>query len=155
MAYTTATELENAYGATGGTFVDLADLDRDGVADDSAISLAQAEADALIEGHTRRLYGTLLPFSPVPGIVKAIALAETIYVLKRNRGLLTQQDRDDRRDREITLQAIEAGKVMLVELDTYPIGTGGGTPTVRVRTIDDTETSGSPRPSRDSMRGFW
>lgn len=153
MAYTTTTELLNAYGTTGGAFGDIADIDGDGEPDGPAVTLAQSEADSLIDSYARRLYGDKLPFSTVPGLVKSLALAETIFVLKRNRGLLVQMDRDNRADRIKTLEDVEAGKLMLVEGDQYPIGDDDATtPRAVLRSESTSDPCGII--TRSSLRGF-
>lgn len=157
MAYTTQADIELVAG-TAVAFNDLADIDGDGQPDAAVLAMAQAEADSWIDGYARRLYGTLLPFgggviANVAPAIRALAAAETLYRLKAYKRLQTPEDTELRREREATLQALEAGRWNPVSNDPYPIRDGGGTPTVRVRSIDDTD--GATRPSRDGMKGFW
>ena len=70
MAYITRTDLENAMGA--GVVAQIFDDGNTGAVNDDAIALLITEAEARVNSFLRQLY--VIPLSPVPDLVKSIAL---------------------------------------------------------------------------------
>lgn len=151
MAYSTEADLATVAGGLP-ALLELTDYDGDSVADPDVIELAQAEADEMIDGSLRRLYGDQLPFDPVPKLIRSIAAVETVYRLKTYRRVATDRDDDLHRQRQETLASMQAGQFMPVTTDPYPIGDGGGTPIVVLRDSIESECAGFV--TRESLRGF-
>jgi len=149
VSYTTVKEIEIAAGGPRG-LIDLADFDKDGIADEVVIRQAQRDADAWIDGYARRLYS--VPFDPVPSFVKALATSETIYRLKQFIRITSDEDTRLRKEREVTLHSLEMGRFNPVDYDPYPIGTGGGTPIAAERSGTSWDDATA---SRISLIGYW
>jgi hypothetical protein len=163
VAYSNLTDLE-ALAGTAENVVELADRDGDLVADTEVIELAQSIADSEIDSYAARLYGKELPFgagvlADVPRAIRALAAQETLYQLKVFRRVNSPLDDAQRAQRERTLAALEAGRwYPRGGADPYPIGDGGGTPVVVVRsgtTGADRTRSETENPSREDMEGWW
>jgi hypothetical protein len=142
--------------AAGGesNITELTDLDGDAVPANMAEVLlsAQEEADAWINMRVRRLYSNApLPLhnldGSTPKSIIRLAAQHAVYVLRRNKGLLTQDDIDQSVLREAALAAIDKGELMPVDDDIYPIGGGTAIPGSFVR---DPEAA----ISREKLRGF-
>lgn len=147
MAYATQTDLEQSAGGAA-RLVDLADYDKNGVADAAVVARAISEAEELVDGYARRLRD-LLPFNPVPKKIKYLVADEAVYWLKQKRGVATDDDRVAKTERELLLERMAQGKWNPVEGDTYPLETGGGTPTV----VEHTEVT---RPfGRAAMKRYF
>lgn len=146
MAYATLAQLRIAAGGTAA----LQEISDNEAA--ATLALAQAGADGEIDSRARRL-GHTLPFSPVPDIIAALAADEAVYRLRAMKRVLGAEDETRRTARQQLLVDLEAGKLLPSADDPYPVGDGGGTPVVVVRSDDPDDTTLGL--SRDSMRGWW
>lgn len=80
MPYASLTDLTERAGET--EIRQIADHDRDGLADPAVIAAALEDADNLIDGYIGRRYS--LPLSAVPALVRTWAVSIARYVLHRN-----------------------------------------------------------------------
>ncbi len=154
MAYSTQAQLAAAAGGAA-ALAELADNDGNGQVDAAVLAQAQAAADAEIDAKARRLWGSALPFDPIPDVISALAAEETVYRLRMYKRMLGEIDERLRAERLALLDKLEAGTLMPPPADTYPIGSGGGAPVVRSRSIDDRTSDNEYRPSRATLKGFW
>ena len=119
MAYTTESDLESAAGGRA-RYVELTDWDGDGAPDDADVALAQADADGVVDMHLRKFTPAdleALRATPTDSI-KRIAAQETIYELRKKRGQVTQDDRDDHKERLLMLQDMCADRLRPADTKT-------------------------------------
>lgn len=109
MAYLTQAELEDRIGSD--VVLQLADRDRDGVADAASIAAAIADADAEINSYLYPLYA--LPLAIVPDTVKRLSSMIARYNLWRRNVAADHPAYIAYIDAVKTLQAIASGSVSL------------------------------------------
>ena len=144
MPYCTTADV--ALAAGGDKFLrELADYDRDGARDSSAVDAAIATADAWIDGELAKRLA--VPLATVPELVKSISMDESVYILKRRRNMATEADRDDHVERLELLRSIKTGDSTVGE-DPQP---AKSSQVVDAQTPRDSDKA----TSRDSMKGFW
>jgi hypothetical protein len=163
VAYSTLTDLEALAGSVENV-VELADRNGDGEADAEVIALAQQIADSWIDGFSARLYQSRLPWGggdidQVPLPVRTLAAQETLYQLRVFRRVNTELDDAERQRREATMAALEAGRWFpMGKDDPYPVNTGGGAPTVvlrsRATSLSDRVRGGDEDVTREDFEGF-
>lgn len=120
MAYLTQTELEDRIGPD--VVLQLADRDRDGVADAAAIAAAIADADAEVNSYLAPRYA--LPLASTPDIVKRLSAMVARYNLWRRNVPEEHPAYVAYRDALKTLQEVANGSVSL----PLASGTSGATP---------------------------
>lgn len=144
MPYATREDLVEAAGGTD-RFLQMTDLDGDGVADDAIIEKAQASAESWIHSYAQKRFA--VPFvDPVPDEIVRTSAEETIYRLLRNRDMATSQEREDHHERLAWLERLAQGLV-----------TPGFQPTPLKSTevvADIIDRSPFDPASRDSWKGF-
>ena len=138
MAYAETEDLSYAAGGTA-RLLRLTDHENSGNINAAVLARAQDEADAWIDSYARRLYGERLPFDPVPRVIRDLAAAEAIFRLKQFVNDVSPGDISLREQRLRDMKALEAGTLLPVEADPYPIAEGGGTP---VNVVRDSENDG-------------
>lgn len=121
MPYATQTDLEDAYGAD--EMLQLADRDRDGVADAGFIDAALNRADSLIDGYLAGRYA--LPVAPVPPVLTATACDLARYWLYDDAA--PDRVRQAFEDAIAWLKDVAAGKVLL-QLPAAEAGISAGSP---------------------------
>lgn len=144
MAYTDTSDLFDAAGGET-KFIELADLDGDGSADSAVVTRAQARADGWINFHVRRQNSALIPFGAgvlanVDPNIRAIAAEETVYRLKRARGLAVQADHDEHEARADELTALAKGEAVTSN-DPHPVGSATTPAVVETTTTSDSTTA--------------
>lgn len=80
MTYASHSDLTDRAGAR--TLIQIADHDKDGVADVEVLGKALTDADSLIDGYVGTRFAT--PLDPVPNLVNTWAVSIALYVLHRN-----------------------------------------------------------------------
>ena len=108
MPYTTTDDLAAAVGGAE-RLVELADWDADGVPDASALTAAQAKADALVNSYAAMRYA--VPIAAPSNAIIQVAADETIFQLKLRRGAATELDLTERDVRARWLERLSEGKV--------------------------------------------
>ncbi len=119
---------------------ELADDNRDGLADTATIEAAIADADALIDTHLRARYA--VPFDPAPDVLRRISCDLALSALfARRREADSPVHRARAQDAVRLLEAIARGEILLAEsgLKGKPESTA----------LDDDKTF-----SRDSLDAF-
>ena len=143
LPYSTFAEVQQKAGGPE-RLVQLADYDRDGVADPVEVADAVAEADEWI--HTFARQRSNVPYDTVPESIRHLSSREAVYILKRRRD--TDTDKDERRHLEDLewLTMLAEGKVS-VGTDPLPPKSGH----VKGR---QTDRPGSKKVSRDKLQGY-
>ncbi|MEP3298554.1 MAG: DUF1320 domain-containing protein [Pseudoruegeria sp.] len=98
----------------------IADHDRDGVADTEVVTAALEDADNTINGYVAVKYGT--PLDPVPALVRTWAVSISRYVLHSNGA--PKQVEADYKDAIAALKDVGAGRMVL------PVAAGEEAPSV-------------------------
>lgn len=106
MAYCTQDDVEVAAGGEE-RLRQLADNDRNGVADSDTVSRAIAAAGAWMDGIIEKRIA--VPIATVPQRIKDIAADEAVYIMKRWRDMATEDDREDHAERKVDLEHIAKG----------------------------------------------
>lgn len=109
MAYATQNDLVDAAGGAA-AFLQLTDIDDDGVADADVVTRAQAAAEGWINSFLGRY---ALPIaSPTPEL-RRLAAAETIYQVRAAKpaAAISEFDKEARRDRLTQLKAYQSGSL--------------------------------------------
>ncbi len=107
MTYATQADLEDAFGAT--EILQLADRDRDGVADSPVIAAVLARADSMIDSYLGGRYA--LPITPIPTVLVATACDLARYWLYDDAA--PERVRDSYQDAVGFLKDVSAGRVLL------------------------------------------
>ena len=151
MAYSLSADVEHAAGGSD-RFIAAADWDGDGVADTAVIDPAIAEADATINSYANKQF--LVPFDPVPERVKRWSARLAIIFIRRDRGMLTDDDHKSllalttgTKDIKGELKQLADGEILP---GSEPIPTKGSI----VRDAATPRSDGKAV-SRDKLRGFW
>ena len=143
MAYCTASDVEQAAGGEK-RLRELADYDRNAIADSDTITAAIAAADSWIDGQLAKRLAVSL--AVVPELIKNISMDEAVYVLKRWRSMATENDRDDHRERLEQLVSIKKGESTVGE-DPQPAAS--------TQVVDaQTDRLSSKAVSRETFKGF-
>ncbi len=149
MAYTTTADLRIAAGGQAA----LEEIS--GQEDAPIIAAAQLEADAWIDGVTRRINSAAVPWNTADAPqIKALAAAETIYILRMQKRVAVERDDQAHERRKMVLEGIAAGTIMPSTADAYPVGDGGGAPVSGQRTATSADIAAGLN-DRDSLRGLW
>lgn len=107
MTYATHDDLIDRAGAN--ELRQIADRDRDGVADPEVLDAALADADNVINGYVETKF--LTPLDPVPDLVRTWAVSIARYGLHRNGA--PDNVKDDYRDAIAALKDVSAGRIAL------------------------------------------
>ncbi|MFC1601795.1 gp436 family protein [Candidatus Sumerlaeota bacterium] len=108
--YSSQGDIENRIGDE--RLIQLADLDGDGSADSDVLTAALERADGLIDAYLGRRY--VVPVSPVPDIVRELAVDLAVYALHQTRReTLSERDRRAYEDALAFLRDAAAGRVEL------------------------------------------
>lgn len=105
MAYCSEAELQARFGAV--EVADLLDRDNSGAADTNALSSAQADADALVDGYLAGRY--VVPLETVPALILGISANLVRYILWGNNA--PDEIRKRYEDSIARLKDIAAGKL--------------------------------------------
>lgn len=89
LPYSTSEEVKNACGGEE-RFIQLADYDRDNVADVAIVAEVISEADEWINTYARHRY--FVPFDVVPKSITDLSKNEAAYILKCRRNTQTEAD---------------------------------------------------------------
>lgn len=108
MAYATQTEIQMAAGGTD-RFLSLTDWNGDGSVDADVVTEAQSRADGWIDGYLRLRYST--PIANPSATLARLAADEAVYWMRKSRGMLGEQDIEQRKERERELEAMRDGKL--------------------------------------------
>lgn len=150
MAYSVQADLERVASAGGDSLVQLCDLEGCGQMDASAVlvmSSAIAAADAWINGYVAKQRS--VPLSPVPPLIARYSAAESVYLLKVDRGSNVDRDNAAHMERENFLRDIASGRATL-GVDPQPTKSALVSPGVLLR--DDDE---SAEITSESTKGIW
>lgn len=114
MAYATQDQIRLAAGGSSPAgpsdrFVELADWNGDGAVDADVIAEAQLRADGWIDGYLRLRYAT--PIATPSDTLIRIAADECVYWMRSKKQQLSQEDMEERKNREHQLEAMAAGKI--------------------------------------------
>lgn len=109
MTYATRQEIVDLYGSD--LLVRVADHDKDGVPEDSVITLALEGADEVINAYLSLRYTTPLPATP--GVVRACAIDIAVYRMAMGRAGRTEEMRVRYEDALAILDKIAKGTVGL------------------------------------------
>lgn len=141
MGYASQTELEMAAGGAD-RLRDLADWDGDGVVDLAVIAEAITRADGFIDGYLRMRYAT--PIASPSDTLKRLSADEAIYWMRRSRGMVSEQEFDQYRERVKILEQLRDGT--LRPDDPLPPKSSA----VRSAWVANTSDT-----SRDGTKGMW
>lgn len=139
MPYASQTEIQMAAGGAV-RFLALTDWDNDGVIDPAVVSEAQARADGWIDGYLRLRDGA--PIANPTDTLKRLAADEAVYWLKKSRGMVTEEDAEQRKERERQLDEMRHG-TRRYENDA--------TPNAKAATFVENDLD----VSRDGLKGMW
>lgn len=117
MAYATQTDLELACGGAA-RLVELADWDQDGAIDAAVVTAQLEAADGWIDGYLRTRFATPIA-SPSATLIRVVA-EEAIYLLRRRRNMVTEQDVADKTARDNWARDVSTGKVRPDEPNPAP-----------------------------------
>ncbi len=106
MAYASQSAIELAAGGAA-RLVELADQDGDGTADAAVIARAQAAADSFIDPFLRVRFDTPIA-NPSESLIR-LAADEAVYQMRRWRTMVSQQDLEDRKERERECKDYQTG----------------------------------------------
>jgi phage gp36-like protein len=138
MAYATEANLQSRFGTQ--EIADLLDRDNNSTADTNALSSAQEDTDAIIDGYISGRYDT--PLDPVPNVIVNIAANIVRYTLWGNNA--PEEVRKRYEDSIKTLKDIQSGKFSLPADTTASESTGGiiysSTYTRKFQITDDNDT---------------
>ena len=153
MAYATQADVESACGGAD-RLVQLADWDRDGIADAPRIADAIAKADALIDSFAGKRFH--VPFSPVPAVIAQHSATLAKLAMARRRGQLTQDEQDEW-DSIVSTDEKKPGWLLLL---ARGVVTPGGDPLPTAHStmqndFADTVMPGDRDAARDKLGGFW
>lgn len=146
MSYCTAEDIIIAAGGEK-RLGELADWNRDSVADSDVILSAMAGADAVIDSELGMRFAVPLAADDVTEAIKTIAMEEAVFILKRRRDMASEADRDDHDERMKALASMKVGGSTL-GTDSQPAKSS------RV-VAAQTERPSDKATSRNSMKGFW
>ncbi len=105
--------------------IGLSDDDAAGVVDDSVITRAIADADAVVDAYCQDRY--TVPLTPVPAMIRRISVDIAIYNLYSRRGDSAPDVRQDRYKEAVRfLEKVSAGKIGLGAATPAPVNTSGG-----------------------------
>lgn len=135
MSYATTLQVQQAAGGSS-NLIELTDQEGTSTLNTDVLTQAQQEADNFINLHLRRLHGDILPLDPVPFEIQMLAAHQSVYQLKVYRQIVSDEDRKVRDERIMQLEGMERG-MLIPGNDPYPIGDGGGTPSVDDRSSDE------------------
>jgi phage gp36-like protein len=108
VAYITRTDLENAMGA--GVVLQIFDDLNTGSVNDDAVTLLITEAEARVNSFLRQLY--IIPLSPVPDLVRSIALDVATAIAQARHPELVRADGEKLMKRaEADLDKLRAGTI--------------------------------------------
>ncbi len=114
-----------------------------GVVDVEAVGKAIAGADALINAHIAKRYS--VPVSPVPDMVRDLAVDIAIYKICSHRSLAPDDRRKNYEDAVRMLGRIASGQAVIPDAAAAPAGSGDHA----------VNLSSGPRVfSRDSLKGY-
>lgn len=143
MPYATQTDLEVAAGGAE-RFVQLADWDGDGVADEAVIAYAIAAADSFVDS-----FGAIAgqtPIDPVTSpILASVAADEAVYLIREKRGLMSERDIAAREKRIEWLTLWRKGTVRPT----------GSAETDRATANKSAWVASTADNSREGTKGFW
>jgi phage gp36-like protein len=153
MAYCTQADLETAVGGAI-RLVELADWDKDGVADVDRIADAIKKADGLIDGFASKHFH--VPFDPVPPIINQHSATLAKLNLARNRRPLTPSELDEWE----SIAGTDDRKPGWLLLLARGVVTPGGDPLPARHgsmSIDSVDTAlpGDRDVSREKLVGYW
>lgn len=146
MPYCTSSDVQLAAGGAD-RLKELSDVETTGAINTANVTRAIDEADSWINGYLQRR--SLLPLSPVPESVKRASAAQAVYILKRDRRMLTDDDKD----------LFEVRRQWLVDI-ANGVATVGAEP----RPTDDApsfsktlehDSDDEDDPTRKNLEGFW
>lgn len=132
MAYCTVTDLEQAAGGPD-RLVQIADWNKDGIADADRMALAISGADAMIDAYCNKQY--LVPMSPVPPLIRDLSARIAIWRMRQpsntidpdTHGACAKDDLDMLKaikDGEISLGVEPVPQASSMRVDAYtPAGT--------------------------------
>jgi phage gp36-like protein len=106
VAYCAQSDVQLAVGGSE-KLLELTDQENTGLVNAGVVTAAIAEADALIDSYAQNR--RLVPFNPVPPMIKATSADEAGYVLKKWRGVITQDDQTQREGRLLWLRDLANG----------------------------------------------
>lgn len=153
MAYSVQGDLEDSCGGVA-RLVEIADWDKDGVADAARLTSAIAKADALIDSYASKRF--TVPFNPVPPIIKQYSAALARLNLVKARGQLTQNEQDEWDEIASTDEKKPGWLLQLAR----GVVTPGGDPLPPAHTTMQNDFVDTVMPSdrdaaRDKLGGFW
>lgn len=143
MAYATQTQIQLAAGGAA-RLVQAADWDNDGALDTDVLAQAQNAADGWIDSYARLRFAT--PIAAPSTTLVRIAAEEAVYWLRKQRGMVTDDDRKDHEERERWCKDLAAGRVRPDE----PLP--AESTAVQSAWVDRPETEPV---SREGTKGFW
>ncbi len=108
MPYATQAQIQIAAGGAD-KLVQLADWDHDGVVDADVLAQAQAAADGWIDGYARSRFAT--PIAVPSSTLIRVAAEEAVYWMRKQRSMLSEDDRKDHEERERWCKDLSAGRV--------------------------------------------
>lgn len=115
MAYATLAQIRTAAGGAD-RLVQLADQDKDGVADADVIAQAQAEVDAVIDSYCKVRYS--VPLQAPSAALQSVSAGEVVYWLRDKRpNALTETDHRNHVERLDWLAKVSKGQVVPVDAD--------------------------------------
>lgn len=140
MPYATSAQIQVAAGGAA-KLVEIFDWDKDGVADAAVIADLQAKVDAWIDSFAGKRFA--VPMASPSIALQQLSAEEVVY--RGKRGLVSEYDTDQHKERLSWLEAVAAGKVVPCDPPPAPAST------VRsawvARDTDDV--------SREKLKGAW
>lgn len=122
MSYASGDDLANRTGEL--ELVQIADRNRDGIADQMVIEAALIDADNLINGYLATRYG--VPLASAPDLVRTWSVSIARYVLHRNGA--PEHVIQDYKDAISSLKDVAAGRIALpLPQGAEPLAETGGT----------------------------
>ena len=88
----------------------LSDIDRLNAIDASVVASAVTRADTLINSYAKKRYA--IPFDTVPPIITTMSAEIAVYFMRKDRGTLSDSDRDDQVERVKWLRDLSMGVVV-------------------------------------------
>jgi phage gp36-like protein len=144
MAYSVKADLEQHTGGPDG-LIQLADYDQDGIADQTVIDNAIADADGIINGYINKQ--VLVPLSTVPVMVKNLSARLALYSLRMAKRQVDPDTHGKQFDLDLQMLKDLRDGVITLGVDPAP-------PAASARIDSVSERPTSKARSRSNLRGF-
>jgi phage gp36-like protein len=142
--YSTQADVQTAAGGAE-RLRQLSDVDRENAINVSVVSSAVTRADSIIDSYAKKRYA--IPLDTVPQSIATMSAQLAVYLMKRDRGMLSQDDIDQHANDVAWLRDLSRGVVVLdleqdAERSEFVVDRNAARPSAK-------------DVSRSKLKGFW